>query len=87
MSPPGFQPQGVGFQKFARSDPFRINTYELSIDELRAHADDIYTTWKYMEIVYTGIFLRISSLTITSFGVFQKKRNSRCPIGPLRQNF
>jgi hypothetical protein len=52
---PGFQPQGVGFQKFARGDPFRINVYELSIEELRKHADDLHDLEIYGDRLYWHI--------------------------------
>jgi hypothetical protein len=55
LSPPGFQPQGVGLQKFARGDPFQINTYELSIEELRKHADDLHAIDIYGDRLYWHI--------------------------------
>jgi hypothetical protein len=38
---PGTQPQGMGFQKSPRGDPFQIKTYQLSLDEIRGVADCI----------------------------------------------
>jgi hypothetical protein len=40
-SPPGNQPQGLAFQKSPKYDPFQINTYQLTIEELRAQADTL----------------------------------------------
>ena len=40
-SPPGAQPEGLGFQKAPKSKPFEINTYQLSIEEIRSLANSI----------------------------------------------
>jgi hypothetical protein len=39
LTPLGEQPRGVVFQKSPKDDPFRINTYHLSIEQIREQAD------------------------------------------------
>jgi hypothetical protein len=58
QSPPGQQPQGVAFQKSPKGDPFRINTYSVSLREIRALADashnlEVYGAQLYWHILKT----------------------------------
>jgi len=39
LSPPNEQPQGLAFQKSPRGDPFQINTYQVTIEQIREQAD------------------------------------------------
>src|SRR5208282_2713469 len=55
LAPPGHQPQGVGFQKFAKDDPFRVNVYQLSIEEMRKHADNLKALEVYGDKLYWHI--------------------------------
>jgi len=55
LSPPGHQPQGVVFQKFSKGDPFKINTYRVSLPEIRAFADAIHDLEVYGNELYWHI--------------------------------
>jgi hypothetical protein len=55
LSPPGQQPQGVSFQKSPKGDPFRINTYSVSLPEIRAFADAIHDLEVYGDKLYWHI--------------------------------
>jgi hypothetical protein len=54
-APPGSQPGGMGFQKAPKGDPFQINSYQLSLQEIRALADSI----KAFELYGDGLFWHI----------------------------
>jgi hypothetical protein len=54
-SPPGAQPERLGFQKAPKSKPFQINTYQLSIKEIRAQADSIKAFEVYGDRLYWHI--------------------------------
>jgi hypothetical protein len=55
QAPQHSQPQGIGFQKWPKGDPFQINTYQLSLEEIRAHADAIKAFEQYGDRLYWHI--------------------------------
>jgi hypothetical protein len=62
LAPSGQQPSSLGFQKPSRRDPFEINTYQLTIPEIRAAADVLKAFELYGERLYWHI-LRIHEPT------------------------
>jgi hypothetical protein len=85
LSPLGFQPKGVGFQKFARGDPFRINTYELSIEELRRHADDLNALVIYGDCMYWHILKNYEPAWYSTWG-FPEAAQHALPSKPAPPN-
>jgi hypothetical protein len=55
LSPPGQQPQGLAFQKSPKGNPFQINTYQLTLGDIRAQADAL----KSFEIYGDGLFWHV----------------------------
>jgi hypothetical protein len=82
LAPPGHQPQGVGFQKFARDDPFRINTYHLSIAELRKHADDLKGLEVYGDRLYWHILKHYEPTRYQAYG-FPEEAQHALPSRPI----
>ena len=67
-SPPDTQPQGLGFQKWPKGDPFQINTYQLSLEEIRAQADAIKAFEVYGDRLFWYILKNYESTRYQTFG-------------------
>lgn len=67
-SPPGNQPQGLAFQKAARGNPFQINTYQLTIEEIRAQADALNLFEKYGDRLFWHILKNYEATRYLAFG-------------------
>jgi hypothetical protein len=69
LAPPGQQPQGVGFQKASKGDPFQINTYQLTIEEIRAVADALKQFEIYGDRLYWHILKSYEPTRYQSWGL------------------
>jgi len=85
LAPPGHQPEGVGFQKFAKDDPFRINTYQLNIAELRKHADDLKALEVYGDRLYWHILKHYEPTWYQAWG-FPEEAQHALPNRPAPPN-
>jgi hypothetical protein len=68
MAPPGHQPQRVGFQKAPKGNPFQINIYQLTIEEIRAQADMIKSFESYGDQLYWHILKNYEPKRFEAFG-------------------
>jgi hypothetical protein len=69
IAPLGHQPQGVGFQKFLKGDPYQINIYRLTIEELRAHADALKDLEVYGDRLFWHILKHYEPKRSQSWGI------------------
>jgi hypothetical protein len=69
LAPPGQQPQGLRFQKSPKDDPFRINTYQLTIEEIRAQADALKSFEVYGDHLYWHILKNYEPTRYRSWGL------------------
>jgi hypothetical protein len=67
-SPPGNQPQGLAFQKPPKGDPFQINTYQLTIEEIRAQADALKSFEEYGDSLFWHILKNYEATRYQAFG-------------------
>ena len=68
LSPPGQQPQALAFQKSPKGDPFQINTYQLTIEEIRAQADATKSFEMYGDLLYWHVLKNYEPARYQSFG-------------------
>jgi hypothetical protein len=68
LAPPFEQPQGVAFQKSPKSDPLNINTYQLTIEEVRLVADSLNSFEKYGDSLYWHILKNYEPMRYQSWG-------------------
>jgi len=68
LSPPDQQPQGLAFQKSPKDDPFRINTYQLTIEDIRVQADALKSFEVYGDRLYWHVLKNYEPDRYKSFG-------------------
>jgi hypothetical protein len=68
LSPPHQQPQGLAFQKSPKGNPFQINTYELTIEEIRKVADALKSFESYGGDLYWHILKNYEPARYQSWG-------------------
>ncbi len=72
LAAPGDQPHGLGFQKSPKGDPYQINTYQLTIEEVRAVADAIRAFDEYGEGLYWYILKNYEPVRFKTFGLSEE---------------
>lgn len=65
------QPHGLAFQKSPKGDPFQINTYQLTLDEIRAQADGLKSLEVYGDRLFWHILKNYEVTRYQSFGFHQ----------------
>jgi hypothetical protein len=68
LSPPYQQPQGLAFQKSPKANPFQINTYQLTIEQIRAVADALKSFEMYGERLFWHILKNYEPIRYRSWG-------------------
>jgi hypothetical protein len=63
------QPDAVAFQKFPRDDPFKVNVYQPTLEELRAVADSIKAFEVYGDRLYWHILKNYEPEYFKGFGL------------------
>jgi hypothetical protein len=85
-SPPGKQPQGIQFQKSPKDDPFRINTYQLTLREIREHADALNALEVYGDRLYWHVLKNYETTYYRALG-FPEDAQFALPSRPALPNF
>jgi hypothetical protein len=87
LSPAYQQPQGLAFQKSpkGKGDPFQINTYQLTIEEIRAHADALKSFEIYGDRLFWHILKNHEPTRYQSFGFPEDARFALPNRDPLCQ--
>ena len=67
-APPGNQPQGLAFQKPPKGDPFQINTYRLTIEEIRAQVDALKSFEDYGSRLFWHVLKNYETSRYKAFG-------------------
>ena len=85
LAPPFEQPQGVAFQKSPKSNPLNINTYQLTIEEIRLVADSLKSFEKYGNSLYWHILKNYEPMRYQSWG-FPAEARFALPDRPALPN-
>src|SRR5208282_1057712 len=85
LSPRDQQPQGLAFQKSPKGDPFQINTYQLTIGEIRAQADALKSFEIYGDRLYWHVLKNYEPARYKSFG-FPEEAQFPLPNRPALPN-
>jgi hypothetical protein len=67
-SPPHAQPLGLGFQKSPKGAPYQINTYQMTLAEIRKQADALKSFEVYGDHLYWHILKNYEPTRYQSFG-------------------
>jgi hypothetical protein len=82
LAPPGQQPQALAFQKSPKGDPFQINTYQLTIEEIRAQADAAKSFEVYGDRLFWHVLKNYEPARYQSFG-FPEEAQFPLPNRPV----
>src|ERR1700731_2690746 len=85
LSPPHQQPQGLAFQKSPKGNPFQINTYQLTIEEIRAQADGANSFEIYGDRLYWHVLKNYEPTSYQSWG-FPEEAQHALPKRPVLPN-
>jgi hypothetical protein len=85
LSPPHQQPQGLAFQKSPKGNPFQINTYQLTIEEIRAQADGANSFEIYGDRLYWHVLKNYEPTSYQSWG-FPEEAQYALPKRPILPN-
>jgi hypothetical protein len=82
VSPPHKQPKGLAFQKSPKGNPFQINTYQVTIEEIRAVADTIQSFQAYGDELFWHIWKTYETASFLASGLPESLR-SALPSRPV----